>query len=265
MSTPAACDGHRITAYVDGVLPAESRAAGRVTPRRVRRPAAIRKRSSAACASGCAALPAPEVPPGLEDRVRRASAPPPGSRRRALAAPGRRDRARSARGAAARATFVAWEVARDHRHCFAKRPPGRPRSGRPTPASWRSGTASAAPSFPWSPRPPAASSWSGGRFCPLLDRKVAHLFYAAEKRHLSLYVVPGPARFASSYADSPPRRKRAPPPHGRGHAGHRGRRRGHGRGVPARAVREPRRRRGRRMVDPSRRPLIRSGFTPVGL
>jgi hypothetical protein len=28
---------------------------------------------------------------------------------------------------------------------------------------------------------------------------VAHLYYAGEKRHLSVFVVPGPARFASGF------------------------------------------------------------------
>ena len=34
----------------------------------------------------------------------------------------------------------------------------------------------------------------GARYCPLLDRRVAHLYYTSDGRHLSMYVVPGTVR-----------------------------------------------------------------------
>jgi anti-sigma factor RsiW len=197
MTAPSPCDGPRVTAYVDGVLPAEARgeveahlAACAVCRDQEAFERGLRERMRA--------LPPPEVPPGLEDRlVRRLR------RRPAPAAVRWLPLAASivlallwGRGAA---PFVAWEVARDHRHCFGAdhlaaevwtSDPGEA-------ADWyrRRGT-----ELPLVPSAAGGVELVGGRFCPLLDRKVAHLFYAADKRHLSLYVVPGPVRFASTYA-----------------------------------------------------------------
>ena len=36
----------------------------------------------------------------------------------------------------------------------------------------------------------------GARYCPLVDRLAAHVYYANDDRHLSVFVLAGPARFA---------------------------------------------------------------------
>ena len=62
---------------------------------------------------------------------------------------------------------------------------------RRTPASSRSGIGSRAPSCRLLPAAAGGVELVGGRYCPLFDRKVAHLYYAGEKRHLSVYRGPG--------------------------------------------------------------------------
>jgi len=194
---PPGCDGHRITAYVDGVLPAEERPAVEAHladcatcqdqegfERRLRE----RLRG----------LPSPEVPAGLADRIgkRLRYRPAPAAVRWLPLAAGLLFGLMWARGAA---PFVAWELAWDHRHCFAKEHlPAEVWSsdGREIGEWYRQrGT-----DLPLVPSEAAGLELVGGRYCPLLDRKVAHLYYAGEKRRLSVFVVPGPVRFASSYA-----------------------------------------------------------------
>jgi anti-sigma factor RsiW len=100
-----------------------------------------------------------------------------------------------ARGAA---PFVTLELALDHAHCFGKdRLPAQVWSSDPAEiADWYRDHGTEMPIVPASV---GGVELVGGRFCPLLDRRVAHLYYASEKRHLSLYVVPGPARFTGSF------------------------------------------------------------------
>jgi hypothetical protein len=99
------------------------------------------------------------------------------------------------RGAAA---FVAWELARDHSRCFAKEKlPAKIWSSEPREVTaWFE--AQGTP-FPLIPRGAGGLELVGGRYCPLLDRLAAHLYYATEDRHFSLYVIPGPARFEESF------------------------------------------------------------------
>jgi anti-sigma factor RsiW len=191
--TPA-CDGPRITAYVDGVLPPEARA--EVEAHLLSCPSCREQEAfERGLRERMRALSAPEVPAGLEDRVRRRI------RHRPLPAPVRWLPLAAGialallwgRGAA---PFVAWEIARDHIHCFGKEH---------LPAQvWTSDTGEIAEWYrqrgtelPIIPASVGGVELVGGRYCPLLDRKVAHLYYAGEKRHLSLYVVPGPARFGN--------------------------------------------------------------------
>ena len=194
---PAGCDGPRVTAYVDGALPAEERV------------------SLESHLAGCAAcrdqeaferglrqrlrtLPAPEVPAGLEGRVgkRIRHRPPPAAVRWLPVAAGIVLALLWARGAA---PFVAWEVARDHRHCFGREnlPAEVWTSDAREIGDWyrEHGTA-----LPLVPSAVSGVELVGGRYCPLLDRKAAHLYYAGEKQRLSVFVVPGPARFAAAYA-----------------------------------------------------------------
>jgi len=97
-----------------------------------------------------------------------------------------------ARGAA---SFVAWELARDHDHCFGQEKlPARFWSGDAGEVGrWLESQGTEAPPLP-AGRP--GLPLVGARYCPLLDRVVAHVYYAGEERELSLFVLAGPARFA---------------------------------------------------------------------
>jgi anti-sigma factor RsiW len=189
------CDPPRVTAYVDGALSAANRAdfeahlAGCPACREQEAfERGLRERLRA--------LPAPEPPSGFEDRVRRRL------RRRSFPVAVRWLPLAAAvllalwaRGAP---SFVALELTMDHLHCF-----GKPR----LPAQvWTSDPAEIAQWYrdhgtdvPMVPASAGGVELVGGRFCPLLDRRVAHLYYAGEKGHLSLYVVPGPARFQGTF------------------------------------------------------------------
>jgi len=199
MSTPAPprCDATRITAYVDGALPAEDGAAVEahiaVCPSCRDQEAferGLRERMRA--------LPTPEMGPLLERRVRRElrrQTVPAAVRWLPLVA-GLALTILWGRGAA---PFVAWELARDHAHCFERQTL--------TSQVWTSDSIEIADWYrqhgtelPVTPSAAGGVSLVGGRFCPLLDRKVAHLYYSGEKRHLSVFVVPGPARFASGFS-----------------------------------------------------------------
>jgi anti-sigma factor RsiW len=196
-TTPAApCDGTRVTAYVDGVLPDEARAD--VEAHLATCPAC---RDQEAFERGLRermrALPVPDLPAALEARVRRAirRRPVPAAVRWLPLAAGLALAVLWGRGAA---PFVAWELARDHVHCFAR--------GKLLAEVWASDTGEIAEWYrqrgtdlPVLPSSAGGVELVGGRFCPLFDRKVAHLYYAGQKRHLSVFVVPGPARFASGF------------------------------------------------------------------
>jgi anti-sigma factor RsiW len=193
--TPS-CDGHRVTAYVDGALPAEARAEVEA-----HLPACAACREQEAFERGLRermrALPTPALPAGLEDRVRRRvrRRPLPAVVRWLPLAAGLALALLWGRGAA---PFVAWEVARDHVHCFG-------RAHLPAEV-WTSDTGEIAEWYrqrgtelPLIPASAGGVELVGGRYCPLLDRTVAHLYYAGEKHHLSLYVVPGPARLGGGF------------------------------------------------------------------
>jgi anti-sigma factor RsiW len=257
-TTSMGCDGPRVTAYVDGALPPEARA--EVEAHLASCPACREQEAfERGLRERMRALPAPEMPPGLEDRVRRRvrRRPVPRAVRWLPVAAVLVLGLLWGRGAA---PFVAWELTRDHKHCFGKEQlPAQVWTSDPREAAeWyrERGT-----ELPFVPASAAGLELVGGRFCPLLDRSVAHLYYASEKRKLSVYVVPGPARFERSFA-----------------ARIRGENvrllRASGATVAlvsedAEAVESLRRALSvsvaRDVVDPFRRALVRSIFTPVGL
>ena len=194
---PPACDAERITAYVDGALPAEARAAVEAhlaTCARCRDQEAFER----GLRERLRGLAAPEVPEGLERRLRRRlrHRPLPAALRWLPVAAAAVLALVWTRGAAG---FVAWEVARDHIQCFghARLPAEVWTSDAGEIAQWyrEHGT-----DLPVVPSAASGVELVGGRFCDLLDRRVAHLYYEGERRHLSLYVVPGPARVAGGYA-----------------------------------------------------------------
>jgi len=100
------------------------------------------------------------------------------------------------------APFVAWELARDHDHCFAKPVlPAQVWSDDPAHVTaWfaRQGT-----QLPAVPAAAGGLELVGARYCPLIDRKVGHLYYAGRGRHLSVYAVPGSVRFPREFLDRP--------------------------------------------------------------
>jgi hypothetical protein len=96
------------------------------------------------------------------------------------------------------APFVAWQLARDHGRCFAKGPlPAKIWTSEPSEVTaWFEAQGTR---FPVIPSGAAGLELVGGRYCPLWDRLAAHLYYSGDHHHLSLYVIPGPARFADSF------------------------------------------------------------------
>jgi anti-sigma factor RsiW len=194
---PPECDGHRITAYVDGALPAEERES---VSSHLAECAACRDQEGfeRGLRERLRSLPAPEVPAGLEGRIGKhlRHRPTPAAVRWLPLAAGLVLALLWGRGAA---PFVSWELARDHRHCFSREhlPAEVWTSDAREISDWyrEHGT-----DLPLVPSQASGLELVGGRYCPLLDRKVAHLYYASEKRRVSVFVVPGPARFAASYA-----------------------------------------------------------------
>lgn len=89
--------------------------------------------------------------------------------------------------------FLAWELARDHDHCWAKKElPAQVVSGDPEVVGARLAASGAA--LPRLPASVAGMELLGARRCPLADRSVAHVYYASPRRRASLFVVGGPVR-----------------------------------------------------------------------
>ena len=94
--------------------------------------------------------------------------------------------------------FVSWQLARDHTNCF---------SQETLPAKvWSSDPAQVAAWFdddgvriPVVPESAGATELVGARYCPLVDRTVAHLYYSGEDLNLSLFVLPGPVRMGATH------------------------------------------------------------------
>jgi len=96
------------------------------------------------------------------------------------------------------APFVAWELARDHVHCF---------SAKSLPAEIWSGDTSIVGAWfekrgrilPYIPETAGGLELVGARLCPLADRRAGHLYYVARDRRVSLFVVPGSVRFNAPF------------------------------------------------------------------
>ena len=89
---------------------------------------------------------------------------------------------------------VSWELALDHGHCFGKERLPAQVWGQ-DPGQIRAWFRAHGRELPLVPESANGLDLVGGRFCPIADRKVAHLYYGNRERNLSLYVVPGPLRF----------------------------------------------------------------------
>lgn len=198
MAAEAGCDPVLVTAYVDGGLAAADR-----VPFEAHLAGCARCQAQAdaerALSSAVRGLPAPPLPHGLAVRVRRRSRKPVTLRRRvwmpSLAA--MLVLVLWGRGSS---SFIAWEVALDHAHCFGKqRVPAKVLTDDPMRlTAWFDAQGTELPLLPASA---GGLDLVGGRYCRLLDRRVAHVYYAGgERQQLSLYVIPGTVRFDRSFA-----------------------------------------------------------------
>jgi anti-sigma factor RsiW len=194
------CDPERVTGFVDGELDAEGVAA------------------VAAHLEGCAAcraqaeeerglrtrlrgLPVPALPEGLEARVRvrtrRRSLTPDAVARWALPFAAALVAGFWVRG---HIPFVAWDLARDHDKCFARRPlPAKVWSGEPrVVAEWFQAQGTRLPGLP---DRVGELVLVGARYCPLVGLSLApHLYYESPGSHVSVFVVPQGVRLADRFA-----------------------------------------------------------------
>jgi anti-sigma factor RsiW len=94
--------------------------------------------------------------------------------------------------------FVAWELARDHAGCFGREKlPATVWSGDPAQVSaWFQDDGMAIPVVP---EAAGGTELLGARYCSLMDRTVAHLYYSGEDLNLSLFVVPGSVRMGARH------------------------------------------------------------------
>lgn len=202
MTASVGCDPEQVTAFVDGALPADE-ARAREAHLAVCTPCRELAEAERAVHERLRALPSPELPPWLETRVRARLAEAQRPRRVAwlAALPVAAALALVVWGRGL-APFVAWELARDHGHCFGFATlPAQVRSGEPSVvAGWFSGRGTPLPSVP---AELAGTRLSGARYCYLPDiSSVPHLYYTGGSRPLSLFVLAHGARFADGYTTS---------------------------------------------------------------
>ena len=197
------CEPERVTALVDGALGGDERA--RVEAHVAECEACrVQVANEKALQARLRDLPPPELPFGLEQRVRahlrrRRSRRWPGAARALLPLAAVLVVGLWARGFA---PFVAWELSRDHEHCF-----GMPRL----------------PAQVWSSEPELVAGWFdeqgdrlpllpstvgrlglvGGRHCWLADASRApHLYYVSDDARLSVFVLPHGVRMSDDFATS---------------------------------------------------------------
>ena len=94
--------------------------------------------------------------------------------------------------------FVAWELARDHERCFGRsRLQARLWSSEP----WQVREWLESKGTPVQPFPQRAGDVElvGVRYCPLLDRVAAHVYYGGQQSYVSVYVFSGPARVGDGW------------------------------------------------------------------
>ena len=95
--------------------------------------------------------------------------------------------------------FVAWEVARDHQRCFGRRQlAARLWSN----DAWEIRQWLESRGTPVQPLPGRAGNVEvvGVRYCPLVDRIAAHVYYGGEGSLVSVFVIAGPARIGSGWS-----------------------------------------------------------------
>lgn len=190
------CDPVRVTGYVDGALPPAERV--EVEAHLASCPSC---RAQAEFERGLRArllsLPQPPFPLPLESSVRaRLSRPAPRRAWRVLL-PMAAALVLSLLWVRGVPGVVARELAWDHGHCFGKQqlPAKVWSSDPPVIEQWfqQQGTR-----IPRVPETVAGLTLVGARYCSLMDRRVAHLYYAGDEHRLSLHVVNGPVRFTGA-------------------------------------------------------------------
>jgi hypothetical protein len=193
------CEPERVTGFVDGELDA----AGMTE-------VGAHIESCAACRAQAAAerelrarlryLPGPALTAGLEERLRtrtlRGARPSP--MRFVLPVAALLLIGVWVRGYA---PFVAWELVRDHRHCFSMTPlPAQVRSGEPQVVSaWFEGRGTRLPSLP---QEAGGAHLVGGRYCRMPSLTLsAHVYYASPGGGVSVFLVPQRARVDDGFSD----------------------------------------------------------------
>ena len=195
------CDPERVTGYVDGALPEDERASieAHLNECPTCRDQADFETALRPRLRALAPLDVPEVPAGLGRAVRRQMRRPSPLRfAAAIALPAAAVLALVVFWLRAAPPFVSWELARDHASCFGKsKLPARIWSSDPSQvAAWfeKDGV-----TMPVVPETVGSAVLIGARYCPLIDRRVAHLYYSGDDVNLSLFVVPGAVRMAGGH------------------------------------------------------------------
>lgn len=88
--------------------------------------------------------------------------------------------------------FVGWQVARDHDRCF-RRAHLRARLWTSEPSEAREWLEARGTPTPPLPARVGGVALVGVRYCPLMDRIAAHLYYGGEQSYVSVFLLSGPA------------------------------------------------------------------------
>jgi hypothetical protein len=96
-------------------------------------------------------------------------------------------------------SFVAWEAARDHERCFG-RSRLRARVWSNDPAEIRAWLESRATPVQPLPATRGGVEIVGARYCALVDRIAAHVYYGGQGSLVSVLVMSGPARIGDGWA-----------------------------------------------------------------
>ena len=192
------CDPERVTGYVDDALPAADRTE---VEAHVQECGTCREQAEfeTGLRSRLRALAPVEMPAGLRRTVQRRLRPASPARwAAAVALPAAAVLALVVFWLRATPPFVSWELARDHGSCFRKsKLPARMWTSDPMQvAAWfeKDGMA-----MPVVPEAVGSAVLIGARYCPLIDRRVAHLYYSGDDVNLSLFVVPGSVRIQNGH------------------------------------------------------------------
>jgi anti-sigma factor RsiW len=195
------CQTERVTALVDGVLAGAERADLEAHLAECAACRALVEEEEQVRAA-LRSLPAPQLPARLEARVRRRLRQARRPRLTRLARLALPLAAVLVAGVWARelAPVVAWELSRDHDHCFSKaRLPAEVWSAEPSViARWFAERGSRLPLLPSAVRELVLV---GGRRCPLPDVSFAsHIYYASRERQLSVFVLSHGVHLDGGYA-----------------------------------------------------------------